>query len=458
MVKKNGIGKKVVGAAVSMAMMVTAVPAMTSLACENEPLISAASPVEARHFAATQEELGNRLIEVINFYYESESVIPADYRATCITIFNNISLTCRDPRATTQRIRCAAAQIEEVYDNIANYVAQYENEAYVKSEALMRLYDRLAEMVEFEVAFYDDFKAATDMEVFDSWVAFGVEVYFNNDGYTADDINDLSDILDAYFNEVINAVDAYTQPEEIAPDYGMNLDEDTDDGLVIEHPDDFTISPDFQIDPQDSFTIDPEQIEDVAPDYGMDLDDEDIDDEDIDDEDLDDEDIDNDDIVETEPVAEAAAEETIAEEPVIAEAPAAETSAPATRVAGASRSLISDRNALAQQVVDRLYTNALNRTADAAGRTYWVNVILEGNGNVDKVITGFLNSAEFNARDLNDDEFVALLYKVILNRAPSASEQAIWTNALSNGASRRTVINAFVDSTEFDSTCEAHAL
>ena len=152
----------------------------------------------------------------------------------------------------------------------------------------------------------------------------------------------------------------------------------------------------------------------------------------------------------------APAEETpvIENETVENETPATEN---ATSVAGASRNLVIDRNAIVQQVVERLYTNALNRSADTAGRTYWVNTIINNSGRVDTVITGLLNSAEFNARNLNDDEFVTLLYSVILNRAPSASEAAEWTTALANGASRSEVINAFADSAEFDPTCEAHA-
>jgi hypothetical protein len=120
--------------------------------------------------------------------------------------------------------------------------------------------------------------------------------------------------------------------------------------------------------------------------------------------------------------------------------------APATQVLGATR----DRAALANEIVERLYVNALNRPSDANGKTYWVNMILADNDNLDMVIEGFLGSAEFNARNLSDSEFVNVLYRVMFNRRPSASERRQWTNALANGSSRNDVIDAFLDSNEFE--------
>ena len=111
---------------------------------------------------------------------------------------------------------------------------------------------------------------------------------------------------------------------------------------------------------------------------------------------------------------------------------------------------------MVNDLVERLYMNALNRKSDATGKAYWTNMILAGN--VDRVIVGFLNSAEFNARNLTDEQFVVTLYSVILNRVPSAEEKTLWVNALANGTSRRDIINGFINSSEFDATCEAYEL
>ena len=89
--------------------------------------------------------------------------------------------------------------------------------------------------------------AVTDMYEYHTYIALGGSVYLTSNEYTVNGINCITDRLSAKLDAVIDAIDAATQQpeetpaEEIAPDYGMNLDEDTDDDLVIEHPDDFTI-------------------------------------------------------------------------------------------------------------------------------------------------------------------------------------------------------------------------
>ena len=506
---KNRIGMKFIGATLTAAMAVTAIPAMASLAAERDfsYLYSsykhdhADGPLEM----VTREQLSSRLTTAMNFYYENESKIPEGVQNRCWEVFNYVSYVINNPESrpdnyaianhdlmSTNRtiaffggselpltdeplIAPADTQDEEEEEPIApDYGMDLEeqtddqaedtedNEVLdPKSEALQRLQAIINEMVEFEEVFGDEMATVTDMYEYHTYIALGGSVYLTSNEYTVNGINCITDRLSAKLDAVIDAIDAAAQQseetpaEEIAPDYGMNLDEDTDDDLVIEHPDDFTISPDFQIDPQTSFTIDGEQPEDVAPDFGMDLE------EDIPEENLAAEAqarADKAPAIEEEIIEnETHAEETVAtadETPATTSAPAV----PETRVAGATRSLVSTRNAIAQQVVNNLYTNVLNRTADMAGTTYWVNVIIANNGRVDTAITGLLNSAEFNARNLNDDEFVDLLYRVILNRAPSASEAAEWTTALANGASRSEVIDAFADSAEFDPTCEAHAI
>ncbi len=434
MVKKNSIGKKVVGAAVSMAMMVAAVPAMTSLACENDfgrhhdemphgnygvvPMLEAATP-------ATNAQLCERLTEVINLYYQNQSILPGNVHAHTQTIINEASLTCRNPYASANKIAYTMEQLDVVYNTIMYYVDLYQADSAAKNEALQRLLDVLDEMTDFGEVFSDEIASVMDIEGYHAWIAFGAYVYFNDKDYTTDYINELSNVLAQNLDDVIRAIDAASQPaEEVVPENGTE-DDQTSDGFEIEHQDDFTISPDFQIDPQDSFTIEPEQIEDVALDYGMDLEDD------------------------TQTTTEAAPATVVS-------APAA-PSAPATMVAGAARNIVT-RESMAEQIVERLYGTALNRKSDAAGKAYWVRMILAGNGNIDMVVSGFLNSAEFNARNLTDDEFVTALYTVILNRVPTSDENTLWTNALTNGASRRDVINAFVNSSEFETTCEAYDL
>lgn len=451
MVSKNGLGKKVIGAALSMAMAVTAIPAMTSLACGHDDsgfALVAAEPVD-------KSTLSARLEEVVNYYYQYESVIPNNTRSTCENVFFIASRTIRDPYANYSQISRSMYALDDVYEAVEMFAA----EAAAKQASLNTLYDLLAEMSDFGNTFIDEIDYAADLDTYIACVQFGLQVYCNSDFFTKDDIDALIESLMEEYTSTIDAIDAASaqaipEDEPVAPDYGMDLD-DEGDGFEIEHQDDFTISPDFQIDHQDSFTIDGEQPadEEIAPDYGMDLD-----------EDTDD--TDDELVIETvvsDSVSDDTVSETISEttddtvsvnvsvntvSETVSEtsAPAVAVSAPATQVLGVAR----DRRAIAESIVEGLYNNVLNRASDVEGKSFWVNTILADESNLDMVVAGFVTSAEFTARNMSDDEFVALLYKTMFNRAPSATEKNLWMAALNNGASRNSVVSSFINSTEFE--------
>lgn len=130
--------------------------------------------------------------------------------------------------------------------------------------------------------------------------------------------------------------------------------------------------------------------------------------------------------------------------PVSSSAPA--SSAPATMVAGAARSGI-------EGFVDRLYVNALNRSSDSQGRSYWINLLSSKTKTGTEVANGFFNSVEFTGRNLNNEQFVTTLYKVFFDRQPDESGLNNWVNALNNGASRAQVIAGFTSSSEWNDTC-----
>lgn len=458
MVSKNGLGKKVIGAALSMAMAVTAIPAMTSLACGHDGSgfeLVAAEPVD-------KSTLSARLEELVNYYYQYESVIPNNTRITCENVFFIASRTIRDPYANYSQISHSMYALDDVYEAVEMFAA----EAEAKQASLNTLYDLLAEMSEFGNTFIDEIDYAADLDTYIAWVQFGWQAYCNPDFFTKDDIDALIESLMEEYISTIDAIDAASvqaipEDEPVAPDYGMDID-DEGDGFEIEHQDDFTISPDFQIDHQDSFTIDGEQPadEEIAPDYGMDLDD-DTDDElvietvvsdtvsdDTNSETIGETSDENvSDSVSVDPVSETNSETVSVDVSVdsISET-IGETSAPATQVLGAVR----DRRAIAESIVEGLYNNVLNRASDVEGKNFWVNTILADENNLDMVVAGFVTSAEFTARNLDDDEFIALLYKTMFNRAPSATEKNLWMAALANGASRNSVVSSFINSTEFE--------
>lgn len=74
------------------------------------------------------------------------------------------------------------------------------------------------------------------------------------------------------------------------------------------------------------------------------------------------------------------------------------------------------------------------------------------------MVEGFLNSAEFLARDLDNEDFVETLYTVFFNRVSSDAEVDNWEDALDNGATRATVIDGFAASAEWANTCSGFGI
>ncbi|MBO6193506.1 MAG: DUF4214 domain-containing protein, partial [Clostridiales bacterium] len=103
--------------------------------------------------------------------------------------------------------------------------------------------------------------------------------------------------------------------------------------------------------------------------------------------------------------------------------------------------------------VERLYLTALNRSYDVTGRDYWVDQITNKDASGSAIARGFFNSQEFIARELDNEEFVNILYRVFFDREPDTQGFANWINALENGATRSEVINGFTGSTEWTSMC-----
>ena len=125
-----------------------------------------------------------------------------------------------------------------------------------------------------------------------------------------------------------------------------------------------------------------------------------------------------------------------------------------------SRNLPIDmaRASIIGEFVERIYEDVLGRAIDDAGRTYWVNGIVNGTYTTDDVVLTILNSQEFVGRNLNNEQYVTALYEAFLNRAPDASGLANWVNALNNGASRQDIARGFASSAEWGLICNYYGL
>ncbi len=113
---------------------------------------------------------------------------------------------------------------------------------------------------------------------------------------------------------------------------------------------------------------------------------------------------------------------------------------------------------LQNNFVERLYSTIYGRTADAAGRDAYVYQLANGTSSAAGVAKNMLNSSEFASRNLSNTEFVKVLYRTFLDRESDPAGLNNWVNALNNGATRDSVIDAFAHADEFTAMCSYYGL
>lgn len=107
----------------------------------------------------------------------------------------------------------------------------------------------------------------------------------------------------------------------------------------------------------------------------------------------------------------------------------------------------------AEEFVVRSYDTLLGRAADEEGMRYWVSLLNNGTGGTE-IIKGFIGSQEFIGRDMSDEYFVDVLYRVFFNRTPDDAGREYWLSKLASGVSRDEVLEGFIGSEEWVATCD----
>ena len=103
--------------------------------------------------------------------------------------------------------------------------------------------------------------------------------------------------------------------------------------------------------------------------------------------------------------------------------------------------------------VRRLYRYCLFRNPDASGFNFWTSRLNNQTDVAATAVQGFFESNEMINLHTSDDDFINRCYKVLLDRNPEAKGKAYWLKRLSNGESRRTILQGFVMSNEFSKIC-----
>ncbi len=113
-----------------------------------------------------------------------------------------------------------------------------------------------------------------------------------------------------------------------------------------------------------------------------------------------------------------------------------------------------------EDFVERLYTIALFRPSEKAGKGFWVNEIESGNRTGGDCAHFFLIEApEFLNRGLNDADFVETLYRTFFDRLSEPAGKSFWVGELkSKRMSRQDVIAGFIDSKEWCNVCATYGV
>lgn len=108
-----------------------------------------------------------------------------------------------------------------------------------------------------------------------------------------------------------------------------------------------------------------------------------------------------------------------------------------------------DQNANITRYVSRLYSKALGRSYDIDGLNYWSNVILTKSSTPEQVAEAFVQSAEFRRKNLSNEEYIKVLYRVFMDREFDQNGLEYWTGELQRGYSRTDIMRRFASAPEF---------
>ena len=118
----------------------------------------------------------------------------------------------------------------------------------------------------------------------------------------------------------------------------------------------------------------------------------------------------------------------------------------------------ADQTADVTSFVTRLYLTCLDRGPDPGGLANWVGNLISGTVTGGQAAYGFVFSEELKNRNLNNDQFLVIMYKAFFDRSADPGGYNNWMGLLNGGSSREFVFSNFVNSTEFASICAKYGI
>ena len=117
-----------------------------------------------------------------------------------------------------------------------------------------------------------------------------------------------------------------------------------------------------------------------------------------------------------------------------------------------------DKNIQVTKFVARCYEKALGRKYDVNGLNNWTGRIMSGEYTPQQVAYGFVFSNECLKKNMNNADFVTMLYGLYMNRTPDTTGYNNWMNRISKGMTRREVATRFGESAEFRKIVASYGL
>lgn len=108
--------------------------------------------------------------------------------------------------------------------------------------------------------------------------------------------------------------------------------------------------------------------------------------------------------------------------------------------------------------VIRFYTKALQREQDAEGVQYWTNALRNRSKNGAGIADAFIFGEEFKAKKVSNSTFIDILYQVFMDRSADAAGKSYWMGLLEQGTSRRNICSKFIKSAEFSKICDNYGI
>lgn len=118
-----------------------------------------------------------------------------------------------------------------------------------------------------------------------------------------------------------------------------------------------------------------------------------------------------------------------------------------------------DQNVGVTQFVGRMYNVALERKPDAPGMNNWTGLLLNKEKTPKEVAYGFIFSNEVKVKDLNNSQYVTMLYHAFMGREPDEPGLNDWVSRLDGKvATREQVFEGFAESPEFNLMVSSYGL